>query len=89
MFRSFHTIKGLAGFVNQTLIQKIAHQTETLMDSCRKGKITVNKEVVDLILTSSDFIKKICEDINIAKDREFITLVNAHLIRWKILKPER
>jgi hypothetical protein len=27
LFRSFHTIKGLAGFVNQDLVRKIAHQT--------------------------------------------------------------
>ncbi|MEI7473512.1 MAG: Hpt domain-containing protein [bacterium] len=79
MFRAFHTIKGLAGFVNQTLIQKIAHQTETLMDSCRKGKIDVDKTIVNLILASSDFIKKICDDISIAKDRGFISTINHHL----------
>jgi hypothetical protein len=38
LFRSFHTIKGLAGFVNQDLVRKIAHQTETQLDKCRKGE---------------------------------------------------
>lgn len=79
MFRSFHTIKGLAGFVNQNLVQKIAHQTETLMDSCRKGKIEVSKEIIDLILNSADNIKKICNNIDLTKNREFIIQINSHL----------
>lgn len=79
MFRSFHTIKGLAGFVDQNLVQQIAHKTETLMDGCRKSTIKVNKTIIDLILKSSDYIKKICEDVQITKNREFITEVSAHL----------
>ena len=79
MFRSFHTIKGLAGFVNQNLIQKIAHQTETIMDSCKKGKVAVDKALIDLILASSDYINKICSENNLVKDREFIVEVNSHL----------
>ena len=39
MFRAFHNIKGSSSFVGQGTIQKIAHQTETLMDGCRKGTI--------------------------------------------------
>ncbi|HQK26006.1 MAG TPA: Hpt domain-containing protein, partial [Synergistaceae bacterium] len=27
IFRSFHTLKGLAGFVGQTLVAKVAHRT--------------------------------------------------------------
>jgi len=38
LFRSFHTVKGLAGFVNQDLVRTIAHQTETELDKCRKGE---------------------------------------------------
>lgn len=41
LFRSFHTIKGLAGFVNQDVVGKIAHQTETQLDKCRKGETKV------------------------------------------------
>lgn len=79
MFRAFHTIKGLAGFVGLNLVQKIAHQTETLMDYCRKGKAKVNRKVIDLILNSSDFIKNVCSDPGIEKDAEFIKKVENHL----------
>ena len=39
MFRAFHTIKGLSGFVEHVIIQKIANRTETMMDFCRKGEM--------------------------------------------------
>lgn len=79
LFRSFHTIKGHAGFVYQNLIQNIAHFTENLLSACKKGKISVNPKIVDLILKSSDYIKKICEDINLNNDKNFVNTVEEHL----------
>ncbi len=79
LFRSFHTIKGLAGFVGQLLIGKIAHQTESLLDECRKKTFVVDKSIVDIILTSSDYIKKICENNVVLKNRDFLSEVNFHL----------
>ena len=35
LFRSFHTIKGLAGFMELDPIQELAHHTETFLDLCR------------------------------------------------------
>src|SRR5574344_511427 len=54
MFRAFHTIKGLSGFVEHTIIQELAHKTETMMDLCRKGEKQVTTKIVDAILKSSD-----------------------------------
>ena len=59
MFRAYHTIKGLSGFVEHVVIQEVAHKTETLMDYCRKGELKVNTKIVDAILKSSDYIKQI------------------------------
>lgn len=79
LFRSFHTIKGLAGFVNQDLVRKIAHQTETRLDKCRKGEAKVSKHFVDLILASSDFLKKLCEDLSLSRNPGFLSAVEDHL----------
>lgn len=79
VFREFHTIKGLAGFVNQELVRTIAHQTETLLDDCRKGQLGINKRIIDLILASADFIKKICDNLDIIQDSNFHFIVEAHL----------
>lgn len=72
IFRHFHTIKGLSGFVEQELIQHIAHKTENLLDDCRKGKSKVNKKTIDLILDSVDSIKNNCNDLKIIGDEDFI-----------------
>ncbi len=79
LFRSFHTVKGLAGFVNQDLVRKIAHQTETELDKCRKGDLKVSKSFVDRILASSDLLKKICDDLTLNEDPGFLQTVEHHL----------
>ncbi|MDP2107105.1 MAG: Hpt domain-containing protein, partial [Desulfobulbaceae bacterium] len=37
IFRPFHTIKGVAGFLNLKSIQRLAHSTENLLDDVRNG----------------------------------------------------
>lgn len=84
LFREFHTIKGLAGFVNQNVIREIAHQTETKMDDCRKEKVQVNKAIIDLILASSDYIKLICDNLSLNRDQEFLNSVAVQLEALKL-----
>lgn len=79
MFRAFHTIKGLSGFVEHTVIQEIAHKTETLMDFCRKGEMKVNLKIVDAILKSSDFIKQLCEDVNSGMNKDYLIKIFDHI----------
>lgn len=57
VFRGFHTIKGLAGFLDLGDIREIAHETETLLDLARNQKLTITPPVVDIILASADFLK--------------------------------
>ncbi len=79
IFRSYHTIKGLAGFVSQLLIQKIAHTTETLMDLCRNNEISATKKIIDIILLSTDLINKICQEQSLNKNENFIRTACNHL----------
>lgn len=58
VFRSFHTIKGLAGFLEFATIQKVAHEVETLLDLARNGKLTITTGVVDVVLESADYLKQ-------------------------------
>lgn len=80
MFRAFHTIKGLSGFVEHTIIQEIAHKTETMMDYCRKGELQVSTKIVDAILKSSDYIKQLCNDIDAYKDNRLIDNIEKLLV---------
>lgn len=79
MFRAFHTVKGLSGFVEHVVIQEVAHKTETLMDYCRKGETKVTKDIVDIILKSSDYIKALSANINAWRDEALIEQISAHL----------
>src|SRR5690348_3160265 len=41
IFRGFHTIKGLAGFLELAAIQESAHEVETLLDRARNGQVQI------------------------------------------------
>ncbi len=57
VFRAFHTIKGLAGFLEFDSIRSLAHEVETLLDRARSGNLTITPNVVDTILESTDVMR--------------------------------
>jgi len=63
VFRAFHTIKGVAGFVEMTHIQTLAHKAENLLDMARKGELVLQGDAMDLTFESIDMLKKLSEDI--------------------------
>jgi two-component system, chemotaxis family, sensor kinase CheA len=56
VFRAFHTIKGLAGFLDFGAVQAVAHEVETLLDLARNAKLAIDSAIVDVILESADFL---------------------------------
>ena len=58
IFRSFHTIKGLAGFLEFAEIQSLAHEVETLLDLARTAQLAVTPAVVDVVLESTDIVRR-------------------------------
>jgi two-component system chemotaxis sensor kinase CheA len=56
VFRAFHTIKGLAGFLDFRDVQAIAHEVETLLDLARNEKLVIRSSIVDIVLESGDFL---------------------------------
>jgi len=57
IFRPFHTIKGVSGFLNLTQINKLTHQVETLLDEARDQRLAVDGNIIDLILAAIDLTK--------------------------------
>lgn len=57
VFRGFHTIKGLAGFLGLEDIREVAHETESLLDLARRQELRINSTVVDVVLAAADFLK--------------------------------
>jgi two-component system chemotaxis sensor kinase CheA len=54
VFRSFHSIKGLAAFLGAAAIQELAHETENVLDQARSGAVVLSAEIIDLILRAAD-----------------------------------
>jgi two-component system chemotaxis sensor kinase CheA len=58
IFRGFHTIKGLAGFLDFPAIERFAHEVETLLDLARNSRIDVDSTLIDIILQSADHMSR-------------------------------
>lgn len=54
VFRAFHSIKGAAGFLGLTAVNKLCHECENLLDKARKGEIRVSREINDALLCTKD-----------------------------------
>ncbi len=63
VFRPFHTIKGVAGFLNLGQVHHLTHEVENLLDSARNGKLQVTPPMIDLILDAVDILKRMINDL--------------------------
>jgi two-component system chemotaxis sensor kinase CheA len=57
IFRTFHTLKGTAGFLSLGTVHTISHQTETLLGKVRDGNLRINHDIIDFILYTIDLVK--------------------------------
>ena len=56
VFRSFHTIKGGAGFMNLQPMVSACHLTENLFDALRNGQVPVTPMAIEAALQASGFV---------------------------------
>jgi two-component system, chemotaxis family, sensor kinase CheA len=78
LFRVFHTIKGVAGFLELFEIQSLAHTTESLLNGCREGLYQLVGERLDLVFDATAMMRKILGDLRAAVEGscEFFTQEN-------------
>ena len=58
IFRGFHTIKGMAGFLSLPDIGALAHSAENLLDMARKDKLVLQGPTLEAVFESMDLMKK-------------------------------
>lgn len=68
IFRPFHTVKGVSGFLNFNKINQFAHIVENLLDKARNGELIINGKIVDVILESVDILKAMIENVRSSLD---------------------
>ena len=63
VFRPFHSVKGVAGFLNLTEIHHLSHEVENLLDSARSGKLVITDSVIDIVLAATDILKGLLDEL--------------------------
>jgi two-component system chemotaxis sensor kinase CheA len=61
IFRSMHTIKGMAATMGYGAVADLAHRAESLLDVLRRGKQAPPDEVVELLFRSADSLDQAIE----------------------------
>lgn len=62
-FRSIHTIKGTAGFLGFSKLEKLTHVAETLLGSIRSGNLEMNSEISGSLFQVIDAVRTILAQI--------------------------
>ena len=66
IFRSFHTIKGNAGFLGLVPMHTLAHEVESLLDLARNHKLRLNAAIITEILRSRDALQELTHQVAVA-----------------------
>ncbi|MFS0787344.1 chemotaxis protein CheA [Shouchella sp. 1P09AA] len=63
VFRSAHTIKGMAASMNFTVMADVTHQFENMLDDLRTGNVSLENEHMNLFFMIVDFLDSSLESI--------------------------
>lgn len=63
IFRVAHTLKGMAGTMGYTKMQRLTHQMENVLSEIRSGTIQVTTTMVDTLFQSLDALENYTEEI--------------------------
>lgn len=66
VFRAFHTLKGMAGYVHLRFCTDLAHHAESLLSKVREKEMAYGPGIADLSLRSIDVMKFLVESVQAA-----------------------
>ncbi len=69
IFRSFHSIKGVSGFLKLTPMHTLTHEVESLLDLARNGELELNSTIITEILRSRDAVQAMVQQITAALEQ--------------------
>ncbi len=65
IFRSMHTIKGVASFLGLHKIKDLSHSLENLLDNLRDNKISISSELIDILLEGTDTLNQMMNELEV------------------------
>lgn len=63
VFRGIHSIKGAAGFLGFSSVERLAHRMENILNEMRNGERVPNASTIDALLRSADVLTSLINDI--------------------------
>ena len=79
LFRTFHSMKGSAGFLELSALGGLAHETENLLDKARNGELLLDSVSIGLLLHSIDLARGLNDNLGVFLDNGCqVGVGNAH-----------
>ncbi len=63
IFRAVHSIKGTSSFFDFKNIVVLSHALENVFGEARSGKLEINEELIDILLSSNDCLRAMVNDV--------------------------
>ena len=83
IFRAFHTIKGVAGFLGFGQVQALAHAAEDLLDEMRREHTPPTPEITDTVFQAADALKALITEGAVAGGEATLTKLRERLLKAK------
>jgi two-component system chemotaxis sensor kinase CheA len=64
VYRAFHSLKGVSGFVGMTCVSQLSHAAESLFDHLMKGQIPVDPTAISAALATHDVLGEMLQSIS-------------------------
>ncbi len=74
VFRAIHSIKGAAGFLGLTTVNRLAHSLENVLGKMRNRELAPTPAIVDVMLKAADALTKLINDVDASNSAD----VSAH-----------
>jgi two-component system, chemotaxis family, sensor kinase CheA len=70
LFRVFHTIKGVAAFLDAADVSRLSHATETLLDGARAHKVELTGPVLETVFEASTLMRELFQRVREGVERD-------------------
>lgn len=84
IFRSVHTIKGMAGAMGYDAATRLAHNIESVLDDLRADRRGVDPDLIDLLLDSTDLLDAIVAATVEGKKLPDPSVTVERLVLWRL-----
>ena len=76
IFRAIHSVKGAAGFLGFVKVNQLSHSMETLLSLVRGGEKVPGPEVVDVLLTGSDLLSGMVNNVHHSEETDIADILS-------------